>query len=421
MKHLLIISLLLCITSTCIAQWADCGIPLTRQIYYQGVVVSPTAIVIASPSSDRSISVNVNVNLPNYNLETGTQVVVQVTKDGATYLNTPVGDLCSILLSANQVSCPLSPGEYSFSYLYELPPLPTGNYTVRIVTSETVSGKEIGCLSVEASVEGLGDDACTYASQLSADLVGTATFANNTIQIGPWGPGGVEVPNAWGTFKNVVATPDLVGYSINNLGNYVWGITGAINSTSGSTKGMVFQGMFVIGWLPDPTNINNAELVQQGSFAWTMLPTSGNPPYIFQSGTIDINPMYNYPVNFTYPLNLGNLDTYGVAPSSDGTYLIVTGIKSWCRCNCALGGGGDNLQVSGGSGSGISGYLAGTIAISVIGSVFLIFAIIFMIRMSRASSPPMIYDDTDLMDPQKPDYGTIAINEVFDNDARDYM
>jgi hypothetical protein len=32
----------------------------------------------------------------------------------------------------------------------------------------------------------------------------------------------------------------------------------------------------------------------------------------------------------------------------------------------------------------------------------------------------VVYDDADLLDPQKPDYGTIAINEAFEAEEQEY-
>jgi hypothetical protein len=421
MEHFLFISiLLLCITSANgVITWADCGIPLTRQINYQSVTLSSATspINIATKSSDRNININVNVNLLQTLTVGGIQVEVQVFKDGATYLDVPVGDLCSILQSANQISCPLQPGPYSFSYLWELPPLPTGDYTVKIISSDTLSGTQTGCLSVETPLTGLGLDSCNYMSYISAELAGTAQYGVNTIQIGPWGTNGDDLPYDWGTFVNVDASADLVGYATTGFDNYVWGITGAINTNISAS---LFQGTVVVGYRSNITGLENAQLVYQGIFSWQMTKTSTNPPYIFQSGTFNFIPQYFYPTGFPYPLNFGNLNPFVVTQSADGSYFSVQASTTWCRCNCGSGGVGNEQGTPQSGSSGISDYKKAAIVVGVVGGAFIVVAVIFLVIMAKGSSKPVVYDDNDLMDPQKPDYGTLAINEIFATDERDF-
>jgi len=423
MKVTLLLSLL-CITIAS-ASWADCGIPLTRKIYYQGVVLSPSQISIGTQLDDHDISVNVGALIKDYNVQLNTSVSMLITKDGETYFNGPIGDLCTILWNANRVSCPLNEGSYSFSYQYTLPPLPSGNYTVTITTYEPITGNQIGCLAVSASIIGLGASQCSYTSTLSASMLGTVVFQgtdSSIIQIGPRGPDGMDLgPNyPWGTFKNLVASPDLVGYTF-NPSNYVWGLRGAINTSVSQDQ---FDGTLYIGYRPNATDYENAQLVYQGIFSWQMTPSAGDskaPAYIFQTGTVSLIPPYFYPDGFPYPLNIGNLAPFTIDQSTSQTTFTITASRGWCRCNCDLGGiGHDNIVPNPSKKSGLSNYEKGTIAVGVVGGVVLIAAIFFIIRSRRTKRRPVVYDDTDLLDPQKPDYGTMAINEAFEAEEQEY-
>jgi len=419
---------LLCITLVLgTSRWEDCGIPLTRKIYYTGVVVSPSTISIANQLDNHDVSINVAAQIKDYTVQPGTNVSMMVTKDGETYFNGPVGDLCTILYNANRAYCPLPEGAYSYSYQYTLPPLPSGNYTVVITTYEPITGNQIGCLSTTTSVIGLGLDACSYTSTLTANMDGTVSYLNDNslIQIGPRGPGNVDLGTSypWGLFKSIVASPDLVGYSFQPQ-NYVWGIRGAINTSVTQNQ---FDGTLYIGWRPDTANYEGAQLVYQGVFSWIMTPnpSAGNPAtapaYFFQSGTVNLIPEYMYPDNFPYPLNIGNLGTLKISQSSTQTLFTVSVSRSWCRCNCANGGVGiDNLLQQNNKHHGLSSWKKGTIAASVIGSVALIVIIILIIKFRKSKPRPVVYDDADLLDPQKPDYGTIAINEAFEAEEQEY-
>lgn len=68
----------------------------------------------------------------------------------------------------------------------------------------------------------------------------------------------------------------------------------------------------------------------------------------------------------------------------------------------------------------MSSYIKGTIAICVIGGLVLIVMIIIIVKMKRSRPRPVVYDDSDLMDPQKPDYGSLAINEAFDAEDQEF-
>ncbi len=43
-----------------------------------------------------------------------------------------------------------------------------------------------------------------------------------------------------------------------------------------------------------------------------------------------------------------------------------------------------------------------------------------LLKKNRRTPKPY-YEDFDLMDPQKPDYGSIAINEIIEADEREYL
>jgi len=307
------------------------------------------------------------------------------------------------------------------SFIYNLPPLPTGDYTVKIITFNNHSNTEIGCLSLQSKVSGLQDQSCGYTSTLSADLAGSLVFVNNTIQIGPWGPSGEDLGYDWGTFGNVQASADLIGANPVDFKSFVWGITGHLNT---SKIGSVFEGTFVIGYLPDTSTSSGATLVHQGTFEWQMLQNSqgSSPPYLFQSGTINISPKYAFPANFPYPLILGNLNPFQVTPS--GNYFSVTASNYWCTCNCPSdgdsGNNGDQIVNDGGiSGLQLSQWRIGTIVVAGVGGVIVIVSLVFIYKLWRRPRRQTIHDDHDILDPQKPDYGAIAIDEIFE-DEREY-
>lgn len=421
MKYSLLIFLIISYVSSiyCTTKFLDCGIPLTRKMYFQSLVVSPPSINIVS---DRSISFNIGVNLQNYVL--GERVPVnsflQVTKDGELYVDSLIGDTNTLLQKFNGASSTLQAGYYSFSYKYTLPPLPTGNYTITLVHKEnTTEALEIGCLSTQIQVFGLGLDSCSYTSELKAVFSGTAQFLedNTVIQIGPWGPGGLDVGYPWGTFNSIEASADLVGYAFRPE-NYVWGIRGTLNTSVPNT----FDGYVVIGYRPNVNDYENAQLVYQGLFSWKMAPNEYTP-YIFQSGYFTFVPSYFFPNDFPYPLNIGNLGTFTISQSSDRKSFSIASSKLWCRCNCDIGGVGNDDSLKSGAAnreSSMSGFRKGTIAIAVVGTFLIIVAIIVIIKLRRSKPRPVVYDDADLMDPQKPDYGTMAINDAFEAQDQEY-
>jgi len=279
-------------------------------------------------------------------------------------------------------------------------------------------------LSVTQQIIGLGLDACSYTSTFIASMVGTVTFledADSVIQIGPRGPGGSDLGSTypWGTFQSVVASPDLVGYSFQPQ-NYVWGLRGSINTSVTQNQ---FDGTLYIGWRPDVNNYEGAQLVYQGVFSWDMAPNTGNanaPAYTFQSGSVTLLPAYFSPDNFPYPLNIGNLGPLIISKSSGQTTFTINAQRAWCRCNCENGGVGHDDLLQQKKSSGLSNFEKGTIAICVVGGVIFIVAIIFIVKIRRSKPRPVVYDDADLLDPQKPDYGTMAINEAFEAEEQEY-
>jgi len=420
---LLVLSLLSPLVNS--INWADCGIPLTREISYTGVTAAPTLLNVSSAGTQ--LSANVQANLLTSLISGSTSIVLQVLKDGQTYLNVGAGDLCSILQTSTNWNCPLSVGPYSLSFIYQLPPLPTGDYVVKIIAYDQTS-TEIGCLAVETSVLGLQTQTCDYTSSLSADLIGSTFYANNTIQIGPLGPQGQDLGYTWGTFVDIHASVDLTGEAPVDLNGYVWGLTGVMNK---SVAGYIFQGTFVVGYLPNPAVQTGAILIEQGTFSWQMTPNPEvvNPPYLFQQGTVSFNPTYSYPTGFPYPLAFGNLNPFQVVPSSDGNYFSVTGQKTWCTCGCSSSASnssdasGDKIGSAPSASSGGSGpnWRTGTIVLSTLGSIAVVLLAGLMVYLwRREEKPPAVYDDSDMMDPRKPDYGAIAINEIFE-DHRDYL
>jgi len=335
-----------------------------------------------------------------------------------------------ILEAANQITPPLAADTHSFSYYYQLPPLPSGNYTAKIVTYDQ-SKTEIGCLSVQATVSDLtAQTGCGYNSSVSVQLSGTFQYPNSSsIQVGPWGPGGIKLNYPWGTFvtSSLQATPDIIGNQAIILDNYVWGLTGNLSDDS------TYEGILVVAYLPDASSASNAELVQQATFSWNMN-TQSFPP-IFESGVINFAPKYYWPSGFPYPLALGNLNPLKVVPSSDGTLFDVSANRYWCTCDCvdphsssqeeAVSGhlgSGDHI---GGGGQGVKkeklpNWKLGTIIVGSVGGVILIAALIVVYFLWQNPKRP-VYDDSDPTDPQKPDYGSIAINEIFEDDEGDYL
>lgn len=62
----------------------------------------------------------------------------------------------------------------------------------------------------------------------------------------------------------------LVGYAL-KYDNFVWGLSGTKNTTKENT----YEGYVMIGYLPDKSDYENAQLVYQGLFSWKILSTGG--------------------------------------------------------------------------------------------------------------------------------------------------
>jgi len=221
-----------------------------------------------------------------------------------------------------------------------------------------------------------------------------------------------------------------------DLSLYVWGINGTlVHIASGNSTAETFQnftGDFFVGYQAYAgAPLSNIETVLTGTFTLVFNYLPGRTPteQILTTGSIiQITPQFSQPVGFFYPLIFGSLNQYTITQMSNGA-LSLYGSKLWCTCpidSCNIcGGDGSSCQpaisaTSKPSNSGLSRYDIAAIVVGVVGGVFgiLLVALFSYHFWRRGRERRSVRDDTDLAGPDKPDYGTMAINEVLADHGR---
>jgi len=419
-----IATILLVFISSCSASftWSDCGVKLNTNIHYEEASISPSSV-----QSNRTLSINVKATIVTSIADASTYLTV--LKDGQLFESVQIIDLCSIVRSSSvSISCPLQPGEISFTYTWNnVPALITGDYQVKIDSS--YNGLEIGCLMLTGHIDGLSSPSCQYTSSFQVGVDANVVYANDdtAIQVGQYGnnlPPNQIFNASWGTFStNFVGTSDLGG--IVSVTNYVWGINGSLTSRPTSPNPneelRIYYGDLFVGFpIPGSIDMFTAFL---GKFNWTYSfdPTRTNPYVI--SGTFWLNPPYSLPHGYQWPTILGNLGTFSFQQQSDGTF-IVSGSRTWCTC------GVDACGVCGGDGRScapasideptiiihLTEYQEMALIIGLVGGVLLIAAVVglyYGLKTTKKTNKKE-RDQQDLIaTPEKPDYGTLALDDVM--------
>jgi len=449
-KYAVALVVVLCSLHACEAlTWNDCGMPLQRWVSYESVTLSPSDNI--QIGSLLSLNIFAVVSQPILPLDT-INTLVTIVKDNQLFMNASTRNLCD-MLSANEQECTYREGQkISYTYQFLVPEMPRGNYTIRIYqTSTLIPGAEVGCAQLTTTVEGLTNtgstDSCNYQSTFDASFTGTLHFSHPSpfdqelgdyIQVGPWGGNAGASASAfdWGLFTSITGSSDIVGAAgaVSNASAYEWGINGTLVEISNGSSPIthVYNGTVVVGYYNANTSILN--FVYGGNFQFIFSAVEGSS-YDLVVGYIALFSKWYHPVGFTYPLVVGNLDPLTVTgvpiPAPEGNIesgpapapLILTtslsGSKQWCTCGdtCGLGTSFDRSQVAAAS-SGLSLTASAAIAVAVVGTVALVMATIFFVVHYRSSKRPIL-DPSEVVYPNKPDYGNLALGEIIDEETGD--
>jgi len=396
--------------------WYDCGPPLTKSISYQSVTLYPNFDVT------QSLSLNIQAYLLN-DIETSTYTFIQVYRNGELYVNsTKVGDLCSFLIS-NSISCPYVQDTISYTYeiqAYAMPQIPSGDYSIQITS--VLDDIEIACLVVSGTVDGIDADSCTYTSQFQVNLNSQFKILNDLdsrhigdwIQVGPIGAAG-DLP--YGSVTNLGDTTADVTPGL-PISNFVWGLTGTLTNIVNNTEGVpslqTFEGSFTIYY----NNSGSITAEYEGFFTLndqiTDLHEQFTGVFIFTNG-------YSYFDQLYYPMILGQLGPLYLSQISVGLYVVQS---DQTYCTCAVDGcgvcGGDGSSCNLGTSNSKKAFPSSSIAaiiVSIFGFFALIAIVVIVVKRKKIVKP--INEDLDLLDPQKPDYGTMAINEIMNEGLED--
>jgi len=426
-------------------EWHDCGMPLQRWISYEDVTLSPADDI--QTGALLSLNIFAVMNQPITPSDT-INTLLTIIKDDQLFMNASTRSLCD-MLSANKQGCSYSEGDkISFTYQFYVPVIPRGNYTIRLYQTSTQLGVEVGCAQLSTTVEGITTPkSCTYQSQFDAQFQGTFHFAHpnpiqqqvgDYIQVANWGENAGASASAftWGTFSSITGTVDIIGNTSIDPTNYVWGLNGTLVAMSNGTNPLhVYNGTVVVGY--NYTSNNTIQFVYGGSFSFVFEARSSGNTYNLQQSYIALFSRWYHPVGFPYPLVIGNLDPLTVGETSipvtvdqSGAILPITvpkmsisGIKNWCTCGdtCGLGGGDfDRQQVAAGTNKqGLSLTAQAAIAVGVVGSVALVMATIFFVVHYRSSKRPIL-DPSEVVYPNKPDYGNLALGEIIDEETGEH-
>jgi hypothetical protein len=385
-------------------------VQLDKGITYVGATITPDMV----GTTNSTLSINVKANIVSAITNADTHLTVW--KDGELFVSAYIQDLCTIVrASTSALHCPIAAGTLSFTYTFDrVPALVSGYY--RVMLESSVAGSPLGCLELRSQVNGLKDpSSCWETSSFAASLDGDRKFSENYtyIQVGPYGQVNSNSNSSWGIAKSIVGTQDVGGTVAPS--NYVWGVNGTARPQATKSDTYIYDGDFFVGYQTATT----IETVFIGKFNWTIV----NP----QSGENEINygffwpdPKYSYPSSiYTYPTVLGNLGPFAMRKLGSG-YMEISGQRDWCTC------GYDSCGVCSGDGSTClelvstqsewSTYRKTAVGVGVAGGFigFIAVGSLFYVLLKTKSRNQRRHDDQDLIDtPEKPDYGTLAIDEVI--------
>jgi len=428
----LVMVMLICTFSSCAyaLTWSDCGTPLSRWVSYESITLSPSDAIQAGDKLSLNVLAVVSQTIPALD-----RILTHITvlKDGDLFLNSSTRDLCTIL-KANAQGCAYLEGDkISYTYEWDVPFMPRGNYTIRVVSTSTDYNEEVGCAELSTTVEGLDTDQCTYTSKFAAAITGTVQYEasepyqqtiGNYIQVGPWGrnAGNSRASFSWGRFTTISGTKDIVGIDVVNAQNFIWAINGTLVSMSNTTvSGVVehtYSGTVIVGYLVNSILNSTKEFVYGGNFLFTFRSDSNARTYGLKEGRIAMFDKYYHPASFPYPLVVGNLNPITLASTVNGLDTTMTASKQWCTCgpNCTDSLASIRTATSTKTGGRLSLLDNAAIAVGVVGFVVVVMASIFFVVHYRASKRP-IFDPAEIVYPAKPDYGSMALGEIIDEEG----
>jgi len=358
--------------------------------------------------------------------------VLEVYYNGALVLEVNTTDACD--LAPTTLSCPFPAKSISYTDSYQVPFLPSGSYTFRIrnLFGMAYFQQQTGCLEIDVQIVNTQTQSCTYDSTATALVTVTPTFPDSTswsqrtigdsLVIGQaWG--NTDAP--WGTFTSVTASPDLFlfGSAYGSPADLFWALSGNLYSITNTSAGSVnyrYSGIFFVGY--NGTSAIYRKLltyedpVLSGTFDWTFSISKTGVETL--TGTFQIDPSLGYqPTGWPYPLGFGRLDNYTLTQSSN-LYAIKSS-KSYDSCVSASGSPSNIVsQANSNTSSKYTNDQKWAIGLGVAGFLLVIGIIVLLFIAWRQNKNRLYLNDDDLVDPLKPDYGSLAINDIIE-DAED--
>jgi len=287
---------------------------------------------------------------------------------------------------------------------------------------------------LDGTVDSVSGSSCQFTSSISVSIDQTVNYQQTDptqrvlgdyIQVGPFGN-----TEPYGSFTSgLTGTPDIIGTAASqsatgyDLTGYVWTLNGTLQNLFTAGNGdliQVFLGDFTVDYTPSGGVLGT---VFTGNFNWTEDYNAARTPNVLYSVSFTLNPTYYDLAMFPYPVVIGNLGPFIATAQADRSF-IVTGSHTWCTCgidSCGVCGGDDRsclLGVSKPASSWTNQKYAAVIIGSVGGPLGAI-AIIYFYTLYKNANKNRPHDDSDLIDhPQKPDYGTMAIDEMINEGER---
>jgi len=313
-----------------------------------------------------------------------------------------------------------------------VPPLPSGSYTVKIRSLAISDDSEVGCLQLEGTVDSLDGSSCHYTSSftVSIDQIvnyqetdATKRVLGDSIQVGPFGNS-----QPYGKFSSkFVATADIIGSDNGgslDMSSYSWSLNGTLQDLTPLDNGdilQVFLGDFAVYYTTPSTGIMST--VFTGNFNWTEDFNAGRTPSVLYTVHFWLNPLYSDNSMFPFPVVIGNLGPFIAIAQADRSF-VVTGSHTWCTCavdDCGVCGGNDKSCLIGiaKKPSSWTDQKYAAVIIGAVGGPIGIIAIAYFYTLYKNAKKNRPHDDSDLIDhPQKPDYGTMAIDEMINEGER---
>jgi len=211
----------------------------------------------------------------------------------------------------------------------------------------------------------------------------------------------------------------LPSYVQSATSDLVWGLEGTLYEKSSLSNGKIqlkYSGNFFVGYTgafyPQLKTLTNSLL--NGTFDWTFVCTS--PTACVVSGTLDVLPALGYqPEGYPYPLGFGRLDSYTLAVQTSGEYT-VSASKTYTTCNHGTTSTGASNQKA--PPSNVTAHWSKdakwALALGIVGGLLILLIPVLLFLAWRQRKNRYYLNDDDLVDPLKPDYGSLAINDIIE-------